>query len=584
MWGNIALETITQVNFGIGFSNSKSDTLIHLSQWQYWWWFWFSFLWSFYYLLVLRVVRFRTLKFRPRLATTYRPRGKWGDLLVCIIPVSWCSNIISNSNLILRMIEWQAESGLFTIRIRGKQWYWVYKFELKTVTDILTAPKNIGRNKWRITTPGDLQSADDYLHILQLRSQNKWIQKYWKKELTKNARLKKFHIVAPQEVLSYNFYSKYQNLLKQSYTQNASVFLKNIKVNSVMNFSSESNFKPLYDNSYVNYITRLNNKRSSWQPLSGFNYDLNGFYELFSNSEGTLQKSRELFLSRKTQSNIKNVLFNILNSNVDNTTKNSYVYNDYLETTRWTKRSYGSTMPLRLVKFPVSTKSDFESSSNLVELFRFRFGDNESTVKHKPTPHSTFLTMKQKRYTRRKMINPRYKYFKDAKGKATKSVKYVGKPLLLDNQIIVENDMSAIKQYNFLKKKKKRHETISVVLSRRMLRTKRTLVLPAHVNLTAITNSYDVIHSWFIPGLGLKMDCIPGRATHHTFYIDNVGFYYGQCAEICGRFHHHMPIRICALPFEHFLIWWHSFGLPKLLFTNNKKNYQTYYGLRKFVW
>ena len=62
------------------------------------------------------------------------------------------------------------------------------------------------------------------------------------------------------------------------------------------------------------------------------------------------------------------------------------------------------------------------------------------------------------------------------------------------------------------------------------------------------------MHSWFIPGLGLKFDCIPGRATHHTFYIDNVGFYYGQCAEICGRYHHHMPIKICALPFEHFII------------------------------
>jgi len=152
-------------------------------------------------------------------------------------------------------------------------------------------------------------------------------------------------------------------------------------------------------------------------------------------------------------------------------------------------------MPLRLIKFPVSTKSDFESTATLVDLFRFRFGDNESSVKHKPTPHSTFLTMKQKRYTRRKMINPRYKYFKDFKGNSTKSIKYVGKPLLLNNQVIVENDISAIKQYNSLKKKKKRHETISVVLSRRMLRTKRTLVLPAHVNITAIPNSYDVIHS-----------------------------------------------------------------------------------------
>jgi heme/copper-type cytochrome/quinol oxidase subunit 2 len=117
-----------------------------------------------------------------------------------------------------------------------------------------------------------------------------------------------------------------------------------------------------------------------------------------------------------------------------------------------------------------------------------------------------------------------------------------------------------------------------------MLRTQRTLVLPAHVNITAITNSYDVVHSWFIPGLGIKIDCIPGRATHHTFYVDNVGFYYGQCAEICGRYHHHMPIRICALPFEHFLVWWHSFGLPKLLFTNNQKRFESYYSFRKYVW
>jgi len=103
--------------------------------------------------------------------------------------------------------------------------------------------------------------------------------------------------------------------------------------------------------------------------------------------------------------------------------------------------------------------------------------------------------MKQKRYTRKKSINPRFKFVKKDNGKPTKIVKYSGRPLLLDNQIIVENDQNPVKQYNFLKKKKKRHETISVVLSRRMLRTKRTLVLPAHVNLTAITNSYDVIHS-----------------------------------------------------------------------------------------
>jgi heme/copper-type cytochrome/quinol oxidase subunit 2 len=60
------------------------------------------------------------------------------------------------------------------------------------------------------------------------------------------------------------------------------------------------------------------------------------------------------------------------------------------------------------------------------------------------------------------------------------------------------------------------------------------------------------------------MDCVPGRSTHHSFYIDNVGFYYGQCAEICGRYHHHMPIRICALPFEQFFAWWQHKGIKRL--------------------
>lgn len=90
----------------------------------------------------------------------------------------------------------------------------------------------------------------------------------------------------------------------------------------------------------------------------------------------------------------------------------------------------------------------------------------------------------------------------------------------------------------------------------RLLRVNKILVLPTDVFVNVITNSFDVIHSWFIPGLGFKMDCIPGRSTHHTLFIDLPGLYYGQCAEICGRLHHHMPIKICALQLDHFFIWW----------------------------
>lgn len=108
----------------------------------------------------------------------------------------------------------------------------------------------------------------------------------------------------------------------------------------------------------------------------------------------------------------------------------------------------------------------------------------------------------------------------------------------------------------------------------RLLRVNKILVLPTDVFINVITNSFDVVHSWFIPGLGFKMDCVPGRSTHHTLYIDIPGIYYGQCAEICGRLHHHMPIRVCSMLFEHFFAWYvHFFFTFKFVnFLNKNTN------------
>jgi len=585
MWGNIVTEVSLQANFNVGFSNMKSDVLIHLTQWQYWWWFWFTFLWAFYYLVILRVVRFRTLKFRPRIATTLRPHGKWGDVIICIIPISWCANIISNSNFILRMIEWQAETGLLTIRIRGKQWYWIYKFELKTFTDILTIPKNVGRNKWQISTPGDMQVSDDYLHILQLRSQNKWVKKYWNDISQKYSRSKNFHLISPQEQLQYNFYETYNKLINLNKINNASFKIIN---NFYLDVPEESNFKIsnntiLNNNTSFNLTVRANNKKNSWSDLSEVylkgKFSSNEFFSNFLSSNFFKKRRDQVGLKTNLLENFK-IKFNI----DDKYSRILYNYNDFLEVNRWIKKSQGTNSPLRLIKYPLTNKTNFEFNSEILNLFKFRYADSENAVKHKPVPHSTFLTMKQKRYKRRKNIPARVKYFKDSKGNNTKKIRWSANPYLFNNESIIQDFGSPTKQYNLMKKNKTRYSNTSVVLSKRMLRTRRTLVLPAHVNITAVTNSYDVIHSWFIPGLGLKMDCIPGRATHHSFYIDNVGFYYGQCAEVCGRYHHHMPIRICALPFEHFLLWWHTFGLPKLLFNRNQKKYGIHYGSRKYRW
>jgi len=467
------------------------------------------------------------------------------------------------------MLEWQSESSLFTVRIRGKQWYWLYKFDLKTVTDVLTTPKNIGRNKWHIVTPGDVQVADDYTHLLQLRSQNKWVQKYWTKELLRDIHLDKFSNVQFEDLLAFNFYRNYKIMMNLEKLKNFNLFIEQ-GANKVTIENIEFN----KNNFYTHYYSFFKNKKASNSVMS-----LNGFFY-----KSNFISDKEIFLSyfsKKKNKNIARINFFFFN-NID---KESLFGNntDFNDTARWYKRSSGVNSPLRIIKFPISTKNDFDTNGTIIELLRFRYDEYSDYTKQKTLPHANNLTMKQKRYKRRKFIYPRIRQYKDESGKNLDFVKCSSKPMLFDNKI-VEVDKNPTKQYNMLKKKKDRNHLVSGVLSRRMLRTKRTLVLPAHVNITAITNSYDVIHSWFIAGLGLKMDCIPGRSTHHTFYIDNVGFYYGQCAEVCGRFHHHMPIRVCALPFEHFLIWWHSFGLPKLIFTNNKKNYQNYYSLRKFVW
>lgn len=52
----------------------------------------------------------------------------------------------------------------------------------------------------------------------------------------------------------------------------------------------------------------------------------------------------------------------------------------------------------------------------------------------------------------------------------------------------------------------------------------------------------DVLHSWAIPSLGVKMDAVPGRLNQLYLYVLSEGIYYGQCSELCGINHGFMPI------------------------------------------
>jgi len=77
-----------------------------------------------------------------------------------------------------------------------------------------------------------------------------------------------------------------------------------------------------------------------------------------------------------------------------------------------------------------------------------------------------------------------------------------------------------------------------------------TMVAPVdrNVKLTVISPAKDVIHSWWIPRLGGKIDAIPGRVNHTWFRAGQTGDYIGQCAEYCGTQHAVMAATVHVVP------------------------------------
>ena len=89
----------------------------------------------------------------------------------------------------------------------------------------------------------------------------------------------------------------------------------------------------------------------------------------------------------------------------------------------------------------------------------------------------------------------------------------------------------------------------------RLLETDTAVVLPTGAKIRLLTTADDVIHSWAVPALGVKMDSVPGRVNETWFQINREGTYYGQCSELCGTLHGFMPIMIEAVSQEAFDAW-----------------------------
>jgi cytochrome c oxidase subunit 2 len=82
-----------------------------------------------------------------------------------------------------------------------------------------------------------------------------------------------------------------------------------------------------------------------------------------------------------------------------------------------------------------------------------------------------------------------------------------------------------------------------------------TMVVPVHTTVVLTIQSSDVIHSWWIPSLGGKVDAVPGYTVYTWFKASHTGVFRGQCAQLCGTNHAAMDAYVRAVSPQKYETW-----------------------------
>ena len=90
----------------------------------------------------------------------------------------------------------------------------------------------------------------------------------------------------------------------------------------------------------------------------------------------------------------------------------------------------------------------------------------------------------------------------------------------------------------------------------RLLEVDKHIYLPLQIFVRLLVSAEDVLHSFAVPALGIKMDACPGRSNQIGLLIKRFGRFYGQCSEICGTNHAFMPIVIECVSQSDFMVWY----------------------------
>jgi len=89
----------------------------------------------------------------------------------------------------------------------------------------------------------------------------------------------------------------------------------------------------------------------------------------------------------------------------------------------------------------------------------------------------------------------------------------------------------------------------------RLLGVDNPIYVPVNKVIEIDTVGADVIHSWAMPQMGVKMDAVPGRTNHTWFKPTQIGVFYGQCSELCGARHAYMPIELHVVSEADYNAW-----------------------------
>nr|YP_009024231.1 cytochrome c oxidase subunit II [Oesophagostomum columbianum]AGL61173.1 cytochrome c oxidase subunit 2 [Oesophagostomum columbianum] len=89
----------------------------------------------------------------------------------------------------------------------------------------------------------------------------------------------------------------------------------------------------------------------------------------------------------------------------------------------------------------------------------------------------------------------------------------------------------------------------------RLLEVDNRCVVPCDTNIRFCITSADVIHSWALPTMSIKLDAMSGILSTLCYSFPMVGVFYGQCSEICGANHSFMPIAVEVTLLDNFKSW-----------------------------